>query len=86
MSEYEGTPVRCSCYRRTVLAIAGVSDTGELFLHIKAWKGQKIYAEVVVTQGIARIHCRDCGRWTTVRIRPSGYHHAVEELPESIPV
>lgn len=78
--------VRCFCSRRPLLAVAGRdTKTGHGFVHIKSWKGGRLYVEAIVTQGVAHIRCRECLRWHTVRII-----HDVsvkqEKLPDSLPV
>lgn len=79
--------VRCFCQRKPLLAVCGRdSKSGEPFVHIKTWKQQRLYAEVVVTSGVVRIHCRECLRWHTIRIVRLKVDVRPEELPESIKV
>jgi hypothetical protein len=54
------------------------------FVHVKTWRGGKLYAEVVVTQGIARLRCRNCYRWHTVRIVKDSMNVKSEPMPDSI--
>lgn len=77
--------IRCFCNRRPLLARCGRDlNSGEPFVHIKTWKKDRLYVEVVVTQGIARIRCRECMRWHTVRIVRDRMKITQEKLPDSI--
>ena len=64
--------LRFFCSRQPLLATYGVDGKGKLFVHVKIWKQQRLYGEIVVTDGIVRIHCRDCYRWHRVVIRQPG--------------
>jgi hypothetical protein len=78
--------IRCGCSRRPLLAVAGRdTKTKHGFIHIKSWKGNRLYTEVVVTEGIAHIRCRECLHWTKVRIVKDVSVNA-EELPATIGV
>lgn len=79
--------LRCFCRRKPLLAICGRDKrTGEPYVHIKTWKGQRLYTEVVITAGTARIHCRECLRWHTIRIKIEKVTFVQEPLPASIAV
>lgn len=79
--------LRCFCRRRPLLAVCGRdARTGEPFVHVKAYKQQRLITEVVVTAGTARIHCRECLRWHTVRIRIENVSFKPEPLPSGIAV
>lgn len=60
--------------------------TGTPFVHVKSWKAQRLYTEVVVTEGSVRIRCRECLRWQTVTIKRTDVDVKAEELPNSIAV
>lgn len=66
MSELE---VRCTCARKPLLAKCGSTAAGESFIHVKAWKAQRLITEVVVTNGDAQILCRECYRWMRIKVR-----------------
>jgi hypothetical protein len=51
-----------------LLATYGVDPKGRLFIHVKIYKQQRIYGEVLVTDGTVKLHCRECLRWHTVNI------------------
>lgn len=77
--------LRCTCSRRPLLAIYGLDTDGQPFLHMKVYKGNRLYAEAVFTGGTARLHCRECLHWHVIRIRGREPHMNSEELPEQIP-
>lgn len=60
--------LRCTCHREPMLAVFGIED-GKPYVHVKVYKGRRIYSEVVVTDGVVRLLCRDCGRWYRITIR-----------------
>lgn len=81
--------LRCECSRRPLLGKAGRDKDGNPYVHVKVYKQRKIYGEIVATEGIVRLRCRECFRWSTVRIvrqRGSDVQFTEEPLPEAIPV
>jgi hypothetical protein len=79
--------IRCTCSRQPLLAVVGRdSKTNQPFIHVKTWKGGRLYAEVVVESGKVRLHCRECFRWLTVTIRHLSIESKSERLPDSIAV
>jgi hypothetical protein len=83
----EPLEVRCFCARKPLLAVCGRdARTGQGFVHLKTWKGQRLYAEVVVSSGTAHIRCRDCFRWHRVRIVNTEVEIQAKKLPESIAI
>lgn len=86
MSE-RGLEVRCTCSRKPLLALCGVDKiTREPFIHVKTWKGKRLYTEVVITSGTAHIHCRECLHWMTLVIKHVGVSVKAEPLPDSVAV
>lgn len=72
--------------RHPLLATYGVNEEGELYVHVKVFKQDRIYGEILVVEGRVKLHCRECLRWHTVIIVPPG--KAVlrqDEYPPSIP-
>lgn len=63
--------LRCFCSKQPILAMYGVDERGDLYIHLKVWKQHRLFGEIIV-QGPARIqlHCRECFRWQNVTIRP----------------
>lgn len=64
--------LRCTCYHEPLLALYGVDQRGQPYLHVKAWKGGRLITEVIFTGGVARILCRECLRWYRIVFRSSG--------------
>lgn len=65
----DGKPVRCFCSKSPLLAVVGRDDrTGEPVVHIKAWKGDKLFVEAIVISGIVKLKCRECGKWNRIRM------------------
>lgn len=77
--------IRCFCSRTPLLAVAGRNQrTNEPYVHIKVFKQGRIFGEVVVTEGVVRLRCRECLRWHKVRIRHVGVDSKPEELPDGV--
>lgn len=77
--------VRCFCRRTPLLAVCGRdSGSGQPFVHVKAFKQNRIFAEVVITSGTAHIRCRECMRFHKVTIKHVGVTTKPERLPETI--
>jgi len=64
--------LRCFCARKPLLATYGLTQAGKLYVHIKVYKQNRIYGEVVVTEGIVELHCRECLRWQRVVMHQPG--------------
>lgn len=80
-----GEQLRCYCRRRPLLALCGRdAKTGEPYVHVKAFRQDRIYAEVVATAGDVRIRCRECLRWFTVKIRHTKLSVHEEDLPDGV--
>jgi len=75
--------LRCFCRRHPLLATYGIDKDGKLFVHIKIWKAQRIFGELVVEGGLVKIRCRDCLRWHRVRIIDN--KASLQESPGGLP-
>lgn len=64
--------LRCFCNRQPLLAVYGVDEKGKLYVHVRVFKQRRVYGEVLITEGIVKIHCRECLRWHTVTIIQPG--------------
>lgn len=65
----ERKEVRCFCARTPLLAVYGVGEDGEPFLHVKVYKQSRIYAELYIDgDAKCRITCRECLRVHSIRI------------------
>lgn len=62
-----GKQLRCFCGHKPLLGIYGIDPRGKLYVHIKVYKADRVYGEIIVT-GDVKIRCRDCYRWHTVVI------------------
>lgn len=58
--------LRCFCSRSPLLAVYGVDDEGRLFIHVRAYKRDRIYAETITYGGEMKLRCRECRRWQKV--------------------
>jgi hypothetical protein len=63
-----GLPMRCFCAGEPLLAVCGVDRAGEPWVHVKVWKGQRLYSEIMVSSGVVKLRCRKCLRWHKVTI------------------
>jgi len=69
MSASKGIPLRCYCSDQPLLAMCGRdASTGEPWVHIKSWKGGRLYVEAIVISGVVKMKCRSCDRWMRVKI------------------
>jgi hypothetical protein len=55
--------LRCFCRGTPLLATYGVDENGKRFVHVKVYKQNRLYAELIFDAGVARIRCRNCLRW-----------------------
>lgn len=77
--------LRCFCKNKPLLATYGIDRRGKLFLHVKIYKQERIYGEIVVTEGSVKIRCRNCKRWHGVRIVGHYAELVRTERPETLP-
>lgn len=75
--------LRCFCARHPLLATYGVDEKGELYVHIKIFKQQRIFGEVLAKRGSIKIRCRECFRWHRVVMRLPNNVSLVEEVSNS---
>lgn len=85
MKTNEASELRCFCARRPLLARYG-NDKERLFVHVLIHKQNRIYAEILVTDGVVQLHCRECLRWHTVKIiQPNRATLQESDAPEVLP-
>jgi hypothetical protein len=62
--------IRCFCSRSPLLAVFGVGKNSRPFIHVKVWKQNRLYTELVISGKNAEtsIKCRDCYRWYRIFI------------------
>lgn len=58
--------LRCFCRGEPLLATYGVDSRGKLYVHVKIYKQNRIYGELVFEDGTVKIRCRNCLRWHRV--------------------
>lgn len=80
--------LRCICRRKPLLGKYGRDRQGNLYVHVKVFKQDRVFGEIIVEGGgSVRIRCRDCDRWHKVTIRqPQSVNMSPEELPETLTV
>lgn len=61
-------PLRCVCSRQPLLAYYGKADNDKPYVHVKVYKQSKVYGEMLVTDGTCHLLCRECYRWTRIRL------------------
>ena len=77
--------LRCTCRHTPKLGEYGLDNRGKPYLHIKVWKGDRLYAEVIFRGGEAKILCRECLRWYRVVFQiPRSHLEPVETPPELV--
>jgi hypothetical protein len=76
--------LRCFCGRKPLLAVYGLDERNKLYIHIKIWKQERIFGEILVTDGVVKIHCRECLRWHTVVILKPGLAKLEETVAPSM--
>lgn len=64
--------LRCFCRTEPLLAVYGIDEHSQLYVHVKIYKQSRIFGEVIVTGGVVRLRCRECLRWHKVRIIQPG--------------
>lgn len=73
--------LRCWCSKHTLLGVCGRdAKTGDPYVWIKIYKQGKVFGEIVAVGGTTRIRCRDCQRWSIIRV-----HTKVEFEPDPLP-
>lgn len=86
MARTEGD-LRCICRHEPLLGRYGLDSKGHLYVHVKVFKGGRIFGEMYFTEGTVRIRCRECKRWFTVKIRQPNMvkpDFTAENLPSAL--
>jgi hypothetical protein len=76
--------IRCFCRRKPLLATYGIDKHGTLFVHVKIYKANRIFGELVIEGGVVKIRCRECLRFHTIRV--TGRLATLEETDQELPV
>lgn len=78
--------LRCFCSRHPLLAVYGLDEKGNRYVHVRIYKQNRIFGEVVATGGEVKLHCRECLRWHKVVIRtPTRLALSEDSAPVTIP-
>lgn len=67
-----------------MLAKCGTDTDGRPYVHVKAFRGDRIFTEVVAVGGTVKIHCRECLRWFTVNVTAVAVESKIESLPDAL--
>lgn len=76
--------LRCFCSRTPKLAEWGVTEDGEAYLHVRIFKQGRVFGEIVVTQGVMDLCCRECLRWTNVTVGRASVDVAPNNTPPKV--
>ena len=76
--------LRCFCKRKPLLATYGIDKFGKLFVHVKIWKANRIFGELVIEGGLVKVRCRDCLRWHKINVRQR--QAVLEQTEQTLPV
>ncbi len=73
MSEFKPktkNQLRCVCTHKPLLAIYGVNEKDEVYVHVLVKKQNRIFGEILfeTKDSVAKFKCRNCLRWTRVRL------------------
>lgn len=78
-SEKNEKSLHCElCTFKPLLATYGIDARGSLYVHIKVYKGHRIFGNIYAT-GTVKLQCRDCLRWHNVKITQPNQAVLVEE-------
>ena len=75
--------LRCFCRGEPLLATYGIDSEGTLFVHVKIYKQNRIYGELIFEGGIVKIRCRNCLRWHRVIFKEEAAALKEDQAPES---
>lgn len=65
--------LRCVCTHRPLLGIYGINEQGKGYIHVRVYKGGRVYGEVEHVGGITKLLCRECQRWSI-------FHHVTQTV------
>lgn len=63
--------LNCFCIRKPLLAMYGLDSRGRLYVHVKVFKQQRVFADLIAFGGEVAINCRECFRWHTIVFKSS---------------
>jgi hypothetical protein len=75
--------LRCFCRGEPLLATYGIDSSGVLFVHVKIYKQQRIYGELVFEGGVVKLRCRNCLRWHRIIFKEKAAALREDQAPEA---
>lgn len=62
--------LRCVCTHKPLLAMYGLNQDDEIYVHVLIKKQSRIFGEILFETigGTAKMRCRNCLRWTRVKL------------------
>lgn len=60
--------LRCFCSRGPLLAMYGLDHDGNLYVHVRIYKQNRVFGDILYIGGTVKIMCRECLRWHKVKI------------------
>jgi hypothetical protein len=78
--------MRCFCRRKPLLATFGVDKNGTLFVHVKIYKANRIFGELIIEAGPVKIRCRECLRFHTIHFdgKRASLVATDQDVPQSV--
>lgn len=68
--------LRCFCSRKPLLAIYGMDERNRAYIHVRVYKQQRVFGDVVIYGGEVKILCRECLRWYKIHFREESKEQA----------
>lgn len=75
--------LRCFCRSEPLLATYGVDSRGRLYVHVKIYKQNRIYGELVFEGGVVKLRCRNCLRWHRVNFKENAATLTEDQAPDA---
>lgn len=76
--------LRCpACRGHPLLAVYGVDERGRVYLHVKVYKQDRIYGEIIAFGDIS-LKCRECNRWHHLHIDNKEVKIQQADPPEAV--
>lgn len=76
-------PLRCTCNQEPLLAMYGRDKNGDAYIHVRIYKGNRVYGEIYTTHPISLL-CRLCGMWWNINIVNQRYQMNKRKAPASV--
>lgn len=78
--------LRCFCRSEPMLAMYGIDEDGELYVHVRIYKQKRLYSESWHSGGVLKLRCRNCLRWHTVTFPGKTSARLVESAPPVVAI